>query len=527
MVDTQTAVQHPIESSRHGIDDVPLLQRQMTRRANIAVLDYGMGNRVSVAKAFESVGARAAITTDHGELRRADGIVIVGVGAFPEATRRLESFRALLTDRHADGTPILGICLGLQLFFGGSEEHGGAPGLNFLEGDVTQLKAGGDRLPHIGWNRVRWEQPSELLDGLPDECAFYHVHSYVARPVDRDVVLGTTRYGERFVSAVQQGSLFGVQFHPEKSSTNGLRLLQNFANVSIGTAHRVTPERASRSEAGLYKRVIPCLDVDGGRVVKGTNFVDLRDAGDPVERAEFYGAEGADEITFLDITATHEKRETIAELASRAVLRVFVPITIGGGIRSVEDAQTVLDAGADNISVNSAAVARPELLDDLVGVFASQNLILAIDAKRTADGSGWDVFVAGGRRSANLDAVAWARAGVERGAGQILLTSMDRDGTRDGYDLALIKAISDAVPVPVIASGGAGTLEHLAEGLQAGAEAVLCASIFHYGHFSVAEVKEHLADRGIAVRPVGRSTAPREEPGSDQATATPSDAAVA
>jgi cyclase len=256
------------------------------------------------------------------------------------------------------------------------------------------------------------------------------------------------------------------------------------------------------------KRVIPCLDVDAGRVVKGTNFVDLRDAGDPVELAERYDAEGADEIVFLDITATHEKRDTIVALARRAADNVFIPFTIGGGIRSVEDAQAVLDAGADKVSVNSAAVARPELIDELAAVFGAQCVVLAIDAKAAAgteqaSGAGpgsWEVFVAGGRTPTGRDAVQWARQGVERGAGEILLTSMDRDGTTEGYDVALTRAVAEAVPVPVIASGGAGELDHLVAALKAGADAALCASIFHYGTYRVAEAKAHLAAAGIAVR---------------------------
>ena len=251
-----------------------------------------------------------------------------------------------------------------------------------------------------------------------------------------------------------------------------------------------------------YKRVIPCLDVDGGRVVKGVEFVDIRDAGDPIELAAHYDREGADEVVFLDITATHEKRDTIAELARRSADDVFVPFTIGGGIRSVADAQAVLDAGADKVSVNSAALARPELIDELAAVFGAQCVVLAIDAKQRPDGDGWDAYVAGGRKPAGRDAVEWAREGVQRGAGEILLTSMDRDGTSDGYDLALTETVATSVGVPVIASGGAGTLEHLVEALRAGADAVLCASIFHYGTYTVAQAKAHLAAAGIPVREV-------------------------
>ncbi len=329
------------------------------------------------------------------------------------------------------------------------------------------------------------------------------------------------------------------------------------------------------------KRVIPCLDVADGRVVKGVEFLDIRDAGDPVELAAHYDREGADELVFLDITATHERRETIVSLARRTADEVFVPFTIGGGIRSVADAQAVLDAGANKVSVNSAALARPELIDELARVFGAQCVVLAIDAKAraravgetgptdpsqrpvrasgesgpagpaplaragvepgvstisqtapfarahvrtgangtrkntydppagaedpavvpvpTAPG-GWEAYVAGGRTPTGRDVIAWAREATERGAGEILLTSMDRDGTSDGYDLELTAAVSEAVGVPVIASGGAGELEHLAQALQAGADAALCASIFHYGHHTVAQAKAHLAAAGIAVR---------------------------
>jgi cyclase len=251
-----------------------------------------------------------------------------------------------------------------------------------------------------------------------------------------------------------------------------------------------------------YKRVIPCLDVDRGRVVKGVSFVDIKDAGDPIELAARYDAEGADELVLLDITATSDRRATVVELARRAADEVFIPFTIGGGIRSAADAQAVLDAGADKISVNSAALANPRLIDELAGTFGSQCVVLAIDAKaRPANGS-WEAYLAGGREATGRDAVAWAREGSERGAGEILLTSMDRDGTTAGYDAALITAVSGAVPVPVIASGGAGALSHLADALRAGADAVLCASIFHYGKHSIAEAKEYLAREGISVRPI-------------------------
>ena len=253
-------------------------------------------------------------------------------------------------------------------------------------------------------------------------------------------------------------------------------------------------------------RIIPCLDVTDGRVVKGVNFVGLRDAGDPVELAARYDADGADELVFLDITATSDGRETMVDVVRRTAEQVFIPFTIGGGIRTVDDARTMLRAGADKVSVNSAAVARPELISEIAQVFGNQCVVCAIDARRrAADGSageGWEVYVAGGRTPTGLDVIEWAQRAESLGAGEILLTSMDRDGTRDGFDIELTSAVSGAVGVPVIASGGVGTLDHLVEGVMSGgADAVLAASIFHFDDHAITEAKEHMIAAGVNVRP--------------------------
>ena len=257
----------------------------------------------------------------------------------------------------------------------------------------------------------------------------------------------------------------------------------------------------------LAKRIIPCLDVTGGRVVKGVNFVELRDAGDPVEIAARYNEQGADELTFLDITATSDARGLILPIIEAVASQVFIPLTVGGGVREVSDVRRLLNAGADKVSFNSAAVANPQVISDASDKYGAQCIVVAIDAKRrspedaAARGAGWDVYTHGGRKNTGLDAVAWAREMVARGAGEILLTSMDRDGTRSGFDLELTRAVSDAVSVPVIASGGVGTLDHLADGVQqGGADAVLAASIFHYGEHTVGEAKALMAARGIPVR---------------------------
>ncbi|WP_448192140.1 imidazole glycerol phosphate synthase subunit HisF [Azospirillum sp. sgz301742] len=251
----------------------------------------------------------------------------------------------------------------------------------------------------------------------------------------------------------------------------------------------------------LKMRVIPCLDVKDGRVVKGVNFVDLVDAGDPVEQARVYDREGADELTFLDITASHENRDTIFDVVRRTAEQVFMPLTVGGGVRVVEDIRKLLLAGADKVSINTAAVSRPEFVREGAEKFGSQCIVVAIDAKRTGDNT-WEVFTHGGRRETGLDAIEWAKRMAEYGAGEILLTSMDRDGTKSGFDLALTRAVADAVRIPVIASGGVGTLDHLVEGIREGhATAVLAASIFHFGTYTVGEAKAALANASIPVRP--------------------------
>jgi imidazole glycerol-phosphate synthase subunit HisF len=256
----------------------------------------------------------------------------------------------------------------------------------------------------------------------------------------------------------------------------------------------------------LKLRVIPCLDVKDGRVVKGVNFVALRDAGDPVEQAALYDAAGADELCFLDITASHEKRDTIVDVVARTAARIFLPLTVGGGIRSTEDIRRLLLAGADKCSVNSAAVTRPELVSEAAEKFGSQCVVAAVDVKRRADG-GWEVFTHGGRQPTGIEAVAWCRELERRGAGEILLTSMDRDGTGAGFDVPLLTAVCDAVRLPVIASGGVGTLAHFVDGARSGATGLLAASVFHFGTFTIAQVKQTLDDAGLPVRPMERQAA--------------------
>ena len=259
---------------------------------------------------------------------------------------------------------------------------------------------------------------------------------------------------------------------------------------------------APTTTSTLTRRVIPCLDVTDGRVVKGIEFVNLRDAGDPVELAAFYNAEGADELVFLDITASSDSRKTMIDVVERTADQIFIPLTVGGGVRSTEDFRQLLQAGADKVSINTSAIANPRLIAEAADIFGSQCVVVAIDARRNQNGAGWGVYTHGGRNATDLEAVEWAARAAELGAGELLVTSMDRDGTKDGYDLELLEAIGSRVPIPLIASGGAGTLDHLVEALQPGrADAVLAASIFHFGEFRVSEAKHHLMRHGIPVRP--------------------------
>ena len=479
-------------------------------RPVVAVLDYGIGNLRSAQKTLERAGAEPVLTSDPAVVEAADGVVLPGVGNFG---RVMEAIREagvdkLAHDAVASGKPFMGICVGMQALFESSDEVDGVDGLGILPGRVGLLR-GDVKRPQMQWNTLRFDQQSPLFAGLPEDPLVYFVHSYA--PHDSEYAIATCDYGEPFTAAVQRDNVFATQFHPEKSGPVGLRIIENFVQICGGNEPDhdapVADSRAERATSGspTAVRVIPCMDVDAGRVVKGVNFVDLVDAGDPVELAARYDAQGADEVVFLDITASSDARDTIVDLASRTAEELYIPFTIGGGIRSVEDARRLLRVGADKVTVNSAGVDRPEVFTEISDEFGSQCVVASIDARKSdTEGlaSGYEVFVRGGRTPTGLDAVEWAQECVRRGAGEIMLTSMDRDGTRDGFDTELTAMITDAVNVPVIASGGVGTLEHLADGhTEGGADAVLAASIFHFGEHTVGEAKELMASRGVTVRP--------------------------
>jgi cyclase len=487
----------------------------------IALIDYRAGNLTSVRKALSTVGAEVYTPDSPLDLADADGVIVPGVGHF-EATAVLDAaWRDAIHAHLRRGRTLLGICLGLQWLFEGSTEAPGLTGLGVLPGMCRRLgpewestgAAAGDpaawagyKVPHVGWNTVRSSRASTLLRDVPEDVQAYFTHSYAA-PLGPSAVATTTHGPATFASAVESDRVFGLQFHPEKSSDAGLTMLRNFlartrgdvvTPTSVG-ARRAAPPSASR-------RIIACLDVRDGGVVKGVKFEGLRHAGDPAELAARYNVEGIDEVVILDVTATLESRRALARTIADVARRLFIPLAVGGGIRTEDDAAAVVDAGADKVSLNTAALVDPDLITRLAVRYGSQAVVVAIDAKRQprTDGrDGFAVYSRSGSQDSARQAVEWAQEAASRGAGEILLTSIDKDGTRSGFDCELTAAVSQAVPIPVIASGGAGELDHFVDVFTRGrADAALAASIFHFSERGVSALKEHLAKAGIPVRRV-------------------------
>ena len=458
----------------------------------IAVIETGVANVASIVNAFLRLGVSVTLTRDPELVRRAARLVLPGVGAFGTAATELRA-RGLdraVRERSADGTPLLAVCLGMQLLCDGSEEAPGVPGLGILPGICQRLPAG-LRVPHLGWNRVVADPGARFIDTA--EAAF--ANSYALRAAPAGWTASWTTHGIPFVAALERGEILACQFHPELSGAYGQTVLARW----LGLAADAPRTSASSRTAGLLRRIVPCLDVRDGRVVKGVNFQGLRDVGDPAERAACYEAQGADEIVMLDIAAAPAGRDTRVDTVRRVRAAIRIPLTVGGGVRSVADARRLLGAGADKVSVNTASVQRPQLLSELADAFGRQCVVLAIDARRRDQK--WEALVVGGRSAAGRDVIDWAREGEERGAGEILLTSWDADGTRNGHDLELLRAVAGTVHVPVIASGGIGTRTHVVEAFEAGADAVLAASVLHDGDETVGGIKAFAAARGIAVRP--------------------------
>jgi cyclase len=474
----------------------------------LVILDSGIANIASVASAFRALGADPIVTRDPAVARDATHLVLPGVGSFGAGMASLRStgLDRVVVEAVEKDTPLLAICLGLQLLTDGSDESPGVTGLGVISARCVRLPDS-VRVPQLGWNAVDAEGGGVVESGFAA-----YANSYAVLDAPRGWKAAWSAHGSRFVAGLERGGTLAMQCHPELSGKWGMELLRRWLEGKTGS-------RLVSHGSRLTRRIIPCLDVADGRIVKGVKFQDLRDAGDPAERAALYEAQGADEIVVLDITASPQGRDTQVETVRRVREALHIPLTVGGGVRSAADAARLLGAGADKVSVNTAAVQNPELLSELAEAFGSQCVVLAVDARaqvlskhealaKDLAGVGtaiatrsWRVLTHGGRTVTERDTIEWVREGTRIGAGEILLTSWDKDGTRSGADLELLTASSTAVTVPVIASGGIGSRQDIADALDAGADAVLAASIFHDGDDTVAGAKEWLLARGYEVRP--------------------------
>jgi cyclase len=488
------------------------------------IASTGAANLASVTAMCDRAGITAIITEDADLLYRAGRALLPGVGAFGAAMETLEStgMAKALAARISEGRPTMGICLGMQLFCASSEESPGIPGIGALPCPVGRFQ-GSLPLPQLGWNRI---VPAEGDSFLSPGWAYF-ANSYRVKTAPEGFLPSSCVYGEDFCATLEAAfdpgtgipAILLCQFHPELSGPWGLDLFRRWmgmtpnraaapgtrtaeAGAAIRSANKADKNWARRR--GTAVRVIPCLDIKGGRVVKGVKFENLIDSGDPATLSARYEAEGADEIALLDISATIEERATALESVKAVRAKVSIPISVGGGIRKIEDAERLLNAGADRVSVNSAAVRTPELVTALAEKFGVQCVIVAIDARRLPEGDGgaprWEVVIDAGRTGTGLDAVEWAKRCAALGAGEILLTSIDRDGTGLGYDEDLVAAIAKASGIPVIASGGATKREHFLGGLKANAGAVLAAGAFHRGELAIGDLKAWLDDEHMEVR---------------------------
>jgi imidazole glycerol phosphate synthase glutamine amidotransferase subunit len=475
----------------------------MTTRPPVHIVATGSANLASVCALVTRIGAEPIITTDPALVRSCERLILPGVGSFAHAMEslRARALDAAIIDRITrDEHPTLTICLGMQVLFESSEESPGVQGLALAPGHITRLAPSDSsiRVPQLGWNRVT---PSPAFTAAHAGFAYF-ANSFCLRTCPPGWAPALTTYDQPFISAIHRGRTLACQFHPELSGDWGQSLVARWLNLAPAIASTSSPTASDSPITTCLPRIIPCLDVRDGRVVKGVQFQNLRDSGSPDELAHRYQLQGADELVMLDVSATHEARATAAETVARIRARISIPLTVGGGVRTPDDAARLLDAGADKVAVNTAAVTDPSLIARLADRFGTQCVVLAIDAAPSATAPDtFDVVVRSGTSNTRLDARTWAQRAQQLGAGEILLTSIRADGTRTGYDLPLLRAICSAVNIPVIASGGASSPDDLAQALRAGADAVLAASIFHDSNYTVSQVKDALSSQGIPVRP--------------------------
>ncbi|PRP85367.1 imidazole glycerol phosphate synthase subunit HisF [Planoprotostelium fungivorum] len=465
--------------------------RHMTRK-QVIVVRTGTANIGSVMVGLQRAGAIPIVSAPY--------VMIPGVGSFGSALEKIKSseWENYIKCRIDKGLPTMLICVGLQMLARESEESPFAQGLHIIDQMVTKFPES-LVVPQQAWNYVISDEGSKYVG----EGYAYFSNSYKMDSAPEGWTASYSHYGSSFIAAIERGNVLATQFHPELSGEYGISILRRWLGVS---------EPLSVEKVGQFPttkkipRIIPCLDIKGGQVVKGIKFQNISGAGDPAERAAIYQAQGADEIVVLDISATEEERKTTAETIEQIRKQISIPLCVGGGIRSVSDAERILEAGADKVAVNTAAVKTPEIITQMAEKFGKQCTVLSLDAalrlqpSKEPTHSPWEVVIYAGKERTGMDAVSYARESVHRGAGEILLTSWDRDGTKSGYDVELLRAVSQAVNVPVIASGGGSSSKDMADALSHGADAVLAASIFHYNETTVVRVKQDLRDLGFTVR---------------------------
>ena len=461
------------------------------------LIDYGAGNLTSVRNAFAAIGEETVVTRDPEVIGKADRVVFPGVGAAAHAMDNLRRFGLVDVVRRAAATkPFLGICLGMQVLFEHSEEDGGVEMLGILPGKVRRFPdVPGCKVPEIGWNSVS-APAGARVPGVGEGQEYYFVHSYAADVIG-DTCLTASYAGVTFTAMVRRGNLWACQFHPEKSGRIGLNLLRAWMQ---GVASSPSPSPSPFTS--LTRRVIPCLDVRAGRVTKGVKFKNNVDLGDPVEMAVKYAEGGADELVFYDITASAERRPIDIGMVEAVAKAVRIPFAVGGGISTVADMERVILAGAEKVSVNSLAVRNPQIIAEGAAVFGAQCIVLGMDPYRSGKtASGYEITTRGFREFTGMDAVEWAKRAADLGAGEIVVNSVDADGTRAGFELEITRLIAEAVGVPVVASGGAGRPEHLVDAFNlARADAAIVAGMIHSGEYTIGQIKEGMAAARVPTR---------------------------
>jgi len=459
----------------------------------IIIVDTKAGNLFSLKAAILRLAAEGEISVEVMQspegisLSDYHGIVIPGQGRFGTVLHNLRAnnWLAFFEQARAQQIPMLGICVGMQIFFEASDEDPDSTGYSWFKGRAEALDF--PKKPMVGW--------AQLKSSILTDPVVYFVNSYAIKQSDKSIA--TTTYGETFTAAIKDGSFTGVQFHPEKSSAAGAKIIRQALNLKNSGINRDQDAVTIIQSSSLLPRIIVCLDVDNGRVVKGTNFKQLRDMGDPVELALEYEAQGADELVFLDISATSDNRPTALKLVSDIATNLSIPFTVGGGLKKLEDVKAFLDAGADKVALNTTAVLMPEIIDQTAKDYGSQCVVVAIDVNQQNDKL--PIFINGGRKQVDNEFFAWTQEVADRGAGEILLTAMHRDGTGLGFDTELTRKVSEQVPIQVIASGGAKNEQHFLDAFNNKADACLAAGMFHSGEYKVADVKQFLMKNGLRV----------------------------